>query len=84
MVQEKNADELFQNFVWHTQSVDTDSLKDAAASEIGEGVVNKEKVKEDGNQGTSSLPLLVRRLWRMSLTYVLVVQPSATSARSSP
>ncbi|KAJ2922652.1 hypothetical protein H1R20_g14446, partial [Candolleomyces eurysporus] len=59
MVQDKNADELFQNFVWHTRSVDTDSLKDAAASELGEGAVGKEKVKEDGNQAVRHLRTLL-------------------------
>ncbi|RXW16225.1 hypothetical protein EST38_g9633 [Candolleomyces aberdarensis] len=59
MVQDKNADELFQNFVWHTRSVDTDSLKDAAASELSEGTVNKEKVKEDGNQAVRHLRTLL-------------------------
>lgn len=33
MVDEKNADELFQNFVWHTKSVETDVLKGGALND---------------------------------------------------
>ena len=49
MVKEKNADELFQNFVWHTSGTDFNKAKvdTDAATPIG-----KEDVKKDGQQGT--------------------------------
>jgi hypothetical protein len=49
MVREKNADEVFQNFVWHTRDVDVDRAK-KDPSEISP--VDKEKAKADGQQGT--------------------------------
>jgi hypothetical protein len=49
LVQEKNADELFQNFVWHTRSVDTDSLK---AGDLNEAIpVEASKAKGDTDNG---------------------------------
>lgn len=48
MVKEKNADELFQNFVWHTSGTDFDKAKvdtDAATP------VTKDDAKKDGQQG---------------------------------
>ena len=51
MVQEKNADELFQNFVWHTRDVEFDRAK----KDPGEVLpVDKEKATDDGQQGTFS------------------------------
>ncbi|EDR16148.1 uncharacterized protein LACBIDRAFT_187323 [Laccaria bicolor S238N-H82] len=51
LVQEKNADELFQAFVWHTRTLEIDTLK---PGDLGEGVdVNQEKLKKDGEQGES-------------------------------
>jgi hypothetical protein len=41
IVAEKNADELFQNFVWHTRDIDTNDVLP----------VDKEKAKDDGQQG---------------------------------
>jgi Family of unknown function (DUF5923) len=54
IVAEKNADELFQNFVWHTRDVElgkvlTKEPGDAAAAAAEE--VDREKVKDDGQQG---------------------------------
>jgi hypothetical protein len=50
MVREKNADELFQNFVWHTRDTDFDrAKKDPEAVKPVDG----EKVKADGNEGES-------------------------------
>jgi len=52
LVQEKNADELFQTFVWHTRTLELDTLK---PGDLGEGVdVNQEKLKKDGEQGECS------------------------------
>ena len=48
IVKEKNADELFQNFVWHTEGTDFSKAKvdtDAATP------VSKGQVKQDGRQG---------------------------------
>jgi hypothetical protein len=48
IVQEKNADELFQNFLWHTNSMDvSDARKDP--NEILP--VDKSKVQDDSRQG---------------------------------
>jgi hypothetical protein len=52
LVEEKNADELFQAFVWHTRTLELDTLK---PGDLGEGVdVNQEKLKKDGEQGECS------------------------------
>ena len=48
MVQEKNADELFQNFVWHTRDVEFDKAKKDPVEVL---VVDKEKATDDGQQG---------------------------------
>ncbi|TEB22809.1 hypothetical protein FA13DRAFT_1466716 [Coprinellus micaceus] len=56
MVEQKNADELFQNFVFHTQAVDTNSLKDHTSERAGESLsLDKGKVKEDGDQAAKHL-----------------------------
>ena len=58
LVQEKNADELFQAFVWHTRTLELDTLK---PGDLGEGVdVNQEKLKKDGEQGKCSY---MRSVW---------------------
>jgi len=52
MVQEKNADELFQNFVWHTRSVEAENLK---PGDLNEKIpVDGEKAKADGDLGMQS------------------------------
>lgn len=48
MVMDKNADELFQNFVWHTRDVDISQVKKDPADVVP---VDKEKVQDDGKQG---------------------------------
>lgn len=48
MVEEKNADELFQNFVWHTRDVDVSQAKMDPADVLP---VGKEKAKDDGQRG---------------------------------
>jgi len=49
LVQEKNADELFQQFVWHTRSVDTDGLK---SGDLNEAIpVEVSKAKGDADNG---------------------------------
>jgi hypothetical protein len=51
IVQEKNADELLQNFVWHTRDVDiTEAKKDP--NEVLP--VDGEKAKDDGQTGAFS------------------------------
>jgi hypothetical protein len=51
MVQEKNADELFQNFVWHTKDVDVSQAKRDPSEVLP---VDKSKAKDDGQTGMSS------------------------------
>jgi hypothetical protein len=48
MVQEKNADELFQNFVWHTRDVDVSQAKKDPNEVLP---VDKSKAKDDGQTG---------------------------------
>lgn len=50
MVVDKNADELFQNFVWHTRDVDVDAAKKNPDEVLP---VGKEKVQGDAQQGQS-------------------------------
>ena len=54
IVQEKNADELFQQFVWHTRAVDANLLK---PGDLTENVpVDSEKAKSDNDEGRLRLP----------------------------
>jgi hypothetical protein len=53
LVQEKNADELFQQFVWHTREVDKEGMKGAVKVNVPEGV-EKDKVSEDQQRGLST------------------------------
>ena len=48
MVQEKNADELFQNFVWHTKDVDVSQAKKDPNEVLS---VDKTKARDDGQTG---------------------------------
>ncbi|PFH46331.1 hypothetical protein AMATHDRAFT_70122 [Amanita thiersii Skay4041] len=57
IVLDKNADELFQNFVWHTQEVDRESL---TRRDIGETVpVSTDKAKEDSQEAVRHLRTLL-------------------------
>ncbi|TBU29364.1 hypothetical protein BD311DRAFT_269060 [Dichomitus squalens] len=56
MVQQKNADELFQNFIWHTRDVDVDQAKKDPNEVIP---VDKEKAKGDGRQAVQHLRTLL-------------------------
>ena len=47
IVAEKNADELFQNFVWHTRDVDTDRMK----RDPKDFTPDNAKAEGDGRQG---------------------------------
>ena len=51
MVQEKNADELLQNFVWHTRTTDSQKLKTNGLNET----LPDESSKSDTDQGNTSL-----------------------------
>ncbi|KAJ3515433.1 hypothetical protein NMY22_g14456 [Coprinellus aureogranulatus] len=54
IVIQKNADELFQNFIYHTQTVDT-NLKDHTTNHVeGSKTLDTEKAKQDGDQGYTS------------------------------
>ena len=48
IVLEKNADELFQYFIWHTREVDKETL---VPGETSAGAVTGQKTKEDTEQG---------------------------------
>ncbi|KZP21786.1 hypothetical protein FIBSPDRAFT_953335 [Athelia psychrophila] len=56
MVHEKNADELFQNLVWHTRDVDVDAAKKGPNQVLH---VYKDKAKDDGQLAVQHL---LRRL----------------------
>ncbi|KDR71966.1 hypothetical protein GALMADRAFT_253273 [Galerina marginata CBS 339.88] len=59
IVQEKNGDELFQNFVWHTRDVDVDHFKQASG-ELNEKLpVDSTKAQEDGNEAVKHLRTLL-------------------------
>lgn len=51
MVGEKNADELFQNFVWHTQGGSKDLNLQNIVGEAKGTVPDAEKTKKDGEDG---------------------------------
>ena len=74
IVQEKNSDELFQNFLWNTNSVDLSNVK----KDPNEVLVEKSKVQDDRRQGMGSL------FFNLKSTYPLpMTQPHVTSARSA-
>jgi len=56
MVKEKNADELFQNFIWHTRDTDFDRAKKNPNEVLP---VDKEKAKSDGQQAVAHLRTLL-------------------------
>ena len=56
IVKEKNADELFQNFVWHTRDTDFDQAKKDPNQVIP---VDQEKAKSDGQQAVAHLRTLL-------------------------
>ena len=56
MVKEKNADELFQNFMWHTRAVDTSPVQKDPTQAVP---VDKEKLKNDGQQAVHHLRTLL-------------------------
>ena len=50
IVREKNADELFQNFMWNTNIVDTSKAKKDPTEVLP---VDRSKVQDDNRQGRS-------------------------------
>lgn len=56
LVKEKNADELFQNFIWHTRDTDFDKAKKDPNEVMP---VDKEKARSDGQQAAQHLRTLV-------------------------
>ncbi|KAF9488921.1 hypothetical protein BDN71DRAFT_1456787 [Pleurotus eryngii] len=52
MVQEKNTDELFQNFLWHTRDVKVDGAKKDPNEVLP---VDKEKARQDGQKAVQHL-----------------------------
>ena len=55
LVREKNADELFQNFIWHTRDTDFDQAK----KDPNEILPDKEKAKSDNQQAVAHLRTLL-------------------------
>lgn len=77
MVQEKNADELFQNFVWHTRDIEFDRAKKDPNEVLP---VDRQKATDDGQQGE-----YLKRIYATFFTLMLVYvfnQLSSTSAQS--
>ena len=56
IVQQKNADELFQNFVWHTRDVDVSQAKKDPKDVVP---VGKDKAKDDGREAVKHLRTLL-------------------------
>ena len=56
IVKEKNADELFQNFVWHTRDTNFDKAKKDPNEVLP---VDQEKAKSDGQQAVGHLRTLL-------------------------
>lgn len=57
IVQTKNADELFQNFLWHTRDVDVSQAKPSDPSAVTP--IDQAKAKADGRQATEHLRTLL-------------------------
>ena len=68
IVQEKNADELFQNFIWHTRGIDADRLKPGGLTE--KPPADSQKAQTDGEEGT-------HRLTFYSVVHILTTPLSA-------
>ncbi|CCM06183.1 uncharacterized protein FIBRA_08425 [Fibroporia radiculosa] len=56
MVKQKNADELFQNFIWNTRAVDPSQAKKDPNEVLP---VDQEKVKNDGQEAVTHLRTLL-------------------------
>ncbi|KAH6911282.1 hypothetical protein BKA70DRAFT_1220304 [Coprinopsis sp. MPI-PUGE-AT-0042] len=59
MVSEKNADELFQNFVWHTQGASEEVNVQSIVGEAKGTVPDAEKAKKDGEDAVKHLRTLM-------------------------
>ncbi|KDR72326.1 hypothetical protein GALMADRAFT_213339 [Galerina marginata CBS 339.88] len=59
IVQEKNADELVQNFVWHTRDVDVDHLKQTTGELNEQMPVDSTKAQDDKGQAVKHLRTLL-------------------------
>lgn len=57
IVMKNNADELFQNFAWHTRAVDTTPAKNMANSD--NIPIDQQKAKQDGQQAVTHLRTLL-------------------------
>ncbi|KAL5532100.1 hypothetical protein ACEPAF_5664 [Sanghuangporus sanghuang] len=69
IVAEKNADELFQNFLWHTRSVDASKAKQDPNSL---SPVDKDKVNADGQQAVQHLRTLLTLIFTNAETRKLL------------
>jgi hypothetical protein len=60
MVLQKNADELFQNFVWHTRHIDTDKIKKHSKEAVQE---NKDmRPSDDKQEGQYHFTIITRTM----------------------
>jgi hypothetical protein len=59
IVQEKNADELFQKFIWHTRAVDVDSIKHGSGELADKLPVDATKAQADGDEAVKQLRTLL-------------------------
>lgn len=53
MVHQKNADQLLQNFIWHTRTVDSQKLKANGSNE--NEALPAESLKSDTDQGSTTV-----------------------------
>ena len=81
MVKEKNADELFQSFVWHTQAVDINRAKRDPQSV---SKLSPEKAKADGQQGTFSVHRTPPFLLFLMYHPLIFSSPSPPNAHHPP
>ena len=55
IVKEKNSDELFQNFIWHTRDIDPDKLKRDPKDALPEKQPDTATDKEQGSQAFTNV-----------------------------
>lgn len=79
IVQEKNSDELFQNFLWNTNSVDLSNVK----KDPNEVLVENSKVQDDRRQGMRS-PFMssIRLSTPMTQPHIISAHSAISSLRT--
>jgi hypothetical protein len=79
MVQEKNAHELFQNFLWHMRDIDISQAKKDPGAVL---TVDMSKAKDDGETGASLISLGMQPCGTRRT--ILSSSPTRRSGSSSP